>query len=85
MTRIAQVTAHYLRAELAAPFGWSVYTTPIRQALLVEVRTDDGLTGWGEGGSGTLSRAGASQEVVARGRQHVVIRAARSPLGRFRL
>jgi len=59
VTRIAQVTAHYLRAELAAPFGWSVYTTPIRQALLVEVRTDDGLTGWGEGGSGTLSRAGA--------------------------
>src|SRR5687768_7104857 len=33
--------------------------TPIRQALLVEVRTDDGLIGWGESGSGTLSRAGA--------------------------
>ena len=36
MTRIASVKAHYLRAELSAPFGWSVYTTPIRQALLVE-------------------------------------------------
>ncbi len=59
MTRIASVTAHYLRAELAEPFGWSVYTTPIRQALLIEVRTDDGLVGWGESGSGTLSRAGA--------------------------
>ena len=59
MTRIARVTAHYLRAELAEPFGWSVYTTPIRQALLVEVQTDDGLVGWGESGSGTLSRAGA--------------------------
>ena len=34
------------------PFGWSVYTTPIRQALLVEVRTDDGIVGWGESGSG---------------------------------
>lgn len=59
MTRIQQVNAHYLRAELDEPFGWSVYTTPIRQALLIEVRTDDGLVGWGEGGSGTLSRAGA--------------------------
>ena len=59
MTRVATVKAHYLRAELAEPFGWSVYTTPIRQALLVEVRTDDGLVGWGESGSGTLSRAGA--------------------------
>jgi D-galactarolactone cycloisomerase len=59
VTRIESVAAHYLRAELAAPFGWSVYTTPIRQALLIEVRTDDGLVGWGESGSGTLSRAGA--------------------------
>ncbi|MGE3911239.1 MAG: mandelate racemase/muconate lactonizing enzyme family protein [Chloroflexota bacterium] len=59
MTRIDAVYAHYLRAELAEPFGWSVYTTPIRQALLIEVRTDDGLVGWGESGSGTLSRAGA--------------------------
>jgi D-galactarolactone cycloisomerase len=59
VTRIAAIQAHYLRAELAEPFGWSVYTTPIRQALLIEVRTDDGLVGWGESGSGTLSRAGA--------------------------
>jgi D-galactarolactone cycloisomerase len=59
VTRIAEVMAHYLRAELDEPFGWSVYTTPIRQALLIEVRTDDGLVGWGESGSGTLSRAGA--------------------------
>jgi D-galactarolactone cycloisomerase len=59
VTRITSVKAHYLRAELKEPFGWSVYTTPIRQALLVEVRTDDGLVGWGESGSGTLSRAGA--------------------------
>jgi D-galactarolactone cycloisomerase len=59
MTRVVAVHAHYLRAELDQPFGWSVYTTPIRQALLVEVRTDDGIIGWGESGSGTLSRAGA--------------------------
>ena len=67
MTRIVDVKAHYLRAELAEPFGWSVYLTPIRQALLIEVRTDDGLVGWGESGSGTLSRAGAVfvEEVLA--------------------
>lgn len=59
MTRIASVHAHYLRAELSEPFGWSVYTTPIRQALLVEVRTDDGIVGWGESGSGTVPRSGA--------------------------
>lgn len=60
MTRIHEIKAHYLRAELDEPFGWSVYTTPVRQALLVEVRTDDGIVGWGESGSGTLPRAGAT-------------------------
>jgi D-galactarolactone cycloisomerase len=67
MTRIATVRAHYLRAELAEPFGWSVYTTPIRQAMLVEVRTDDGIVGWGESGSGTVPRAGATfiEDVLA--------------------
>ena len=56
--RIRDVRAHYLRAELAEPFGWSVYTTPVRQALLVEVETQDGLVGWGESGSGTLPSTG---------------------------
>src|SRR6266542_2317950 len=36
-----------------------MYTTPMRQAVLVEVTTDDGLVGWGESGSGMLPRAGA--------------------------
>ena len=56
--RIRDVRAHYLRAELAEPFGWSIYTTPVRQALLVEVETEDGLIGWGESGSGTLPSTG---------------------------
>ncbi|MBA2451071.1 MAG: mandelate racemase/muconate lactonizing enzyme family protein [Chloroflexi bacterium] len=55
--RIRAVRAHYLRADLEEPFGWSVYTTRLRQALLVEVETDDGLIGWGEAGSGTLPAA----------------------------
>ncbi len=56
--RIRDVRAHYLRAELEQPFGWSLYLTSIRQALLVEVLTDDGLVGWGESGSGTLPPSG---------------------------
>lgn len=58
--RVTRVRAHHLRAEIAQPFGWSLYTTPIRQALLVEVRTDDGLVGWGESGSGTLPSSAAA-------------------------
>src|SRR3712207_341352 len=58
--RIRDIRAHYLRAELREPFGWSIYTTPVRQAVLVEVETEDGLVGWGEAGSGTLPRSGKS-------------------------
>src|SRR3954452_13359878 len=67
VTKVQEVRAHYLRAELDEPFGWSVYTTPVRQAVLVEARTDDGIVGWGESGSGTLPRAGAVfvQDVLA--------------------
>ena len=65
--KVTEVRAHHLRAELDEPFGWSVHATTIRQALLVEVRTDDGLAGWGESGSGTLPAAGAAfvEEVLA--------------------
>lgn len=56
--KIRDVRAHYLRAELDQPFGWSVFTTPVRQSLLVEVETDDGIVGWGEAGSGTVPRSG---------------------------
>lgn len=57
--KVADVRAHYLRADLDTPFGWSVHATSVRQSLLVEVLTDDGLIGWGESGSGTLPAAGA--------------------------
>ncbi len=58
--RVRSVRAHYLRTEIEEPFRWSLYTTPIRQALLVEVTTDDGLVGWGESGSGTLPASAAA-------------------------
>lgn len=56
--RIRDVRAHWLCAELEKPFGWAIHTTRVRQALLVEVETDDGILGWGESGAGTVPRSG---------------------------
>lgn len=50
--RITGVNAHRLTARLKRRFGWSLRWTQVRSATLVEVTTDAGLTGWGEGGWG---------------------------------
>ncbi|MEK7408100.1 MAG: mandelate racemase/muconate lactonizing enzyme family protein [Acidobacteriota bacterium] len=50
--RISSVKAHILTAPLQQRFGWSLRWTASRSATLVEVTTDDGLTGWGEGAFG---------------------------------
>ena len=56
--RIAEVRTHHLRAPLAEPFSFSQFRYSAREAMLVEVRTDDGLTGWGEAyGPAALSAA----------------------------
>ena len=49
MLRITGVTIHQLRAPLSRRFGWSLNWTTTRTATLVEVSTDAGLTGWGDG------------------------------------
>jgi D-galactarolactone cycloisomerase len=56
--RITEVRIHRLDAPLAERFGWSLNWTSCRTATLVEVRTDAGLTGWGDGyfGGETLLR-----------------------------
>ena len=46
--RIADVRAHCLASPLQTPFAFSQGWVRSRGACLVEVRTDDGLTGWGE-------------------------------------
>jgi len=46
--RIKDVRAHVLEAELDQPFSWSLGWARTRTALLVEIETTDGLTGWGE-------------------------------------
>jgi D-galactarolactone cycloisomerase len=50
--RITGVTIHKLRAPLTRRFGWSLNWTDSRSVTLVEVTTDTGLTGWGDGNWG---------------------------------
>lgn len=46
--RIESVTVHVLRAPLPEPFAFSQGWVTHRSAVLVEIRSSDGLTGWGE-------------------------------------
>lgn len=46
--RIQTITPHVLKYELPEPFGSSLGLYKLRQVTLVEVTTDDGITGWGE-------------------------------------
>jgi len=50
--RITGVRIHKLSAPLRERFGWSLNWTSHRTATLVEVRTDCGITGWGDGAAG---------------------------------
>ena len=46
--KIKQLVAHPLRCPLKEPFAYSQKWFDARTTLLVEVRTDVGITGWGE-------------------------------------
>ena len=46
--KIASVRTHVLEARLSQPFAYSRAWYDTRTAMLVEITTDDGLTGWGE-------------------------------------
>lgn len=46
--KITDVRAYALRSPLAQPFAFSQGWVPSRGATLVEVRTDEGVAGWGE-------------------------------------
>jgi D-galactarolactone cycloisomerase len=47
-TAIRSVTAHRLTATLKEPFAYSQAWYASRTAMLVEIATEDGVTGWGE-------------------------------------
>lgn len=49
--RVAEIRLHKLAAPFSEPFGWSLNWATQRNHTLVEVITDAGLTGWGDGGS----------------------------------
>ncbi|WP_213287800.1 mandelate racemase/muconate lactonizing enzyme family protein [Bradyrhizobium sp. sGM-13] len=46
--KIRSVRAHVLEAALSEPFAYSRAWYDTRTAMVVEVETEDGLTGWGE-------------------------------------
>jgi D-galactarolactone cycloisomerase len=46
--KIVNVHAHVLEAALSQPFAYSRAWYAKRQSLIVEIETDQGLTGWGE-------------------------------------
>src|SRR5829696_238008 len=46
--KITGVVCHVLHAPIEAKFYYSQGYYPGRDAVLVEVRTDEGLTGWGQ-------------------------------------
>jgi D-galactarolactone cycloisomerase len=48
--RITGVNVYRLEGRLGKRFGWSLNWIDRRTATLVEVTTDAGLTGWGDGG-----------------------------------
>jgi D-galactarolactone cycloisomerase len=48
--RIAEVRLHKLAAPITERFGWSLNWTSRRTVTLVEVITEEGLIGWGDGG-----------------------------------
>lgn len=46
--KVTEVRAHVLRSKLEQPFSFSQGWVSSRGATLVEIRTDEGITGWGE-------------------------------------
>lgn len=46
--KIAHIHAHVLEAQLSEPFAYSRMWYAKRMSMIVEIVTDDGLSGWGE-------------------------------------
>jgi D-galactarolactone cycloisomerase len=64
--RITGVRIHKLRGGLRERFGWSLNWTDSRTATLVEVTTDAGLTGWGDGACDEALLAARADRVIGR-------------------
>ena len=66
--KITQVRAHVLRSALEQPFAFSQGWVSSRGATLVEVQTDEGITGWGE----ALCQGLQPPEIAAAAIDHVL-------------
>jgi D-galactarolactone cycloisomerase len=66
--KISEVRAHVLRSPLAQPFAFSQGWVASRGATLVEVSTDEGITGWGE----ALCQGLQPPEIAAAAIQHAL-------------
>lgn len=65
--KITRITSHVLGYELPEPLGYSQQYYTKRTAHLVEVETDEGITGWGEcfgAGNIALANKGIVEQVI---------------------
>ncbi|OED50415.1 mandelate racemase [Rhodobacteraceae bacterium (ex Bugula neritina AB1)] len=65
--KITRITSHVLGYDLPEPLGYSQQYYTKRTAHLVEVETDDGITGWGEcfgAGNIALANKGIVEQVI---------------------
>ncbi len=65
--KITRVTSHVLSYDLPEPLGYSQQYYHKRTAHLVEVETDEGITGWGEcfgAGNIALANKGIVEQVI---------------------
>ena len=46
--KITDIVVHIIKSNLEVPFAFSQGWVKQRSATLVEIKTNDGLTGWGE-------------------------------------
>ena len=77
--KITEVVSHVLQYDLDEELGYSQQFYSRRTAHLVEVRTDEGLTGWGESfGPGNVALA--NKAIIERVIQPLVV--GRDPIGR---
>jgi D-galactarolactone cycloisomerase len=63
--KIVNVRAHVLEAPLSQPFAYSRAWYAKRHSLIVEIETDQGLTGWGECYGPARINAGVVRELGA--------------------
>ena len=65
--KITRITSHILGYDLPEPLGYSQQYYTKRTAHLVEVETDEGITGWGEcfgAGNIALANKGIVEQVI---------------------